>query len=124
MLEPYSVTPPWGSRAYSDFPSHMSFTWVYTTGWFTGINCALSRWVYLEFGKSTIVVLSIRVHLNGQSMHHVLSDEVYPVLGFYFISGFYFLFFFWGAFKTNLIHISFLAFMLYFLSISLLFCFL
>ena len=124
MLEPYSVAPPWGSRAYSDIHSHVYFNWVYTTGRFTGTNCELSRWVYLEFGKSITIVLCIRVHFNGQFMHHVLSGEVYPVLGFSFISGFYFHFFFWGAFKTNLLHISFMAFMLYFHLISFLSCFL
>ena len=91
MLEPYSVAPPWGSRAYSDIHSHVCFNWVYTTGRFIGTNCDLSRWVYPEFGKSITIVLCIRVHFNGQFMHHALSGEVYLVLGFSFVSGFYFI---------------------------------
>ena len=122
LTEPYSVAPHRGSRAYPDNCFHTIYNWVYTAGRFTGNNCELSRQVYPEFGK-IIIILCIRVHFNGQFMHHVLSGEVYPVLGFSFVSGFYFLFFFWGAFKTNSICISFLAFMLYFHSISFLSCF-
>ena len=113
MSELYSVTPYGGGRAYSDSPHIMNFLQVYPAGWFTGIACALSRRVYLDLEKSIKSVLSTRVHLNGQSMNHVLSDDVYPVVGVYFASGFYFLLFL-GAVKTNFISIPFFALMPYF----------
>ena len=101
MHEPYSVTPHGGGRAYSDSPYNMNLLQVYTAGWFTGIDCALSRRVYLDLEKSIKSVLSTRVHLNGQSMNHVLSADVYPVVGVYFISGFFFSFILLGCFQDQ-----------------------
>ena len=104
-----------------DFPYYVNLIQVYTTGWFTGIDCALSRWVYLDFEKSIQSVFSTRVHLNGQFMIHVLTDDVYSVVGFFFISGFYFLLF-WGTFKSNSFSLSAFMHSFYFKLIP--FCFL
>ena len=113
MHEPCSVTPQEGSRAYLDSPYCVNLIQVYTTGWFTGIDCALSRWVYLDFEKSIQSVFSTRVHLNGQFMIHVLTDDVYSVVGFFFHFGVLFSFIL-GYFQVKfLFTFCFYAFLLF-----------
>ena len=122
--EPYSVSPQEGSRAYLDSPYCCVYIiQVCTTGWFSGSDCELSRWVNLDSNKSVKSVFSTWVHLGGQFMSHVLTTEVYSVVGVFTISGFYFLLF-RGTFKFLLFSLSISAFehFIYFTFIS--FCFL